>query len=211
MPTTNSQLGVSFAPTFEGAQSNSGSAAAAQPQGSIRTLNFRLPQVTGSASANALSPLVSEQAQGSFGGAVLQSVLRTIFGADAGSAFTGQQAPQTTPFAQSQDQGADLFRSLTPPVRPTAAPTGAQPTDVPDFQGDALPGSQTATGPLFDDAGGAPPFENAWASLNSPDEDARRQYDEWLRQGGFQPWVPSRPPNPNIIVDTNPTGGGGRV
>ncbi len=106
-------LGISFSPTYENAQQSRGMPGAT-PQGSIKTLNFRLPRVTGAASANAISPLVGQDRRGSsFGGAVLQSVFRTVLGADAASTlFSG--SPAASAVGQpGRDSGSAVLRALS--------------------------------------------------------------------------------------------------
>lgn len=72
-------LGYSFAPT----QANADQAKASPPfgaQGAIKTLSYQLPKVTGAAGGG-LSPLVGSEQHGSgITSAVLQSVLRAVFG-----------------------------------------------------------------------------------------------------------------------------------
>jgi len=208
-------IGVNFAPTFAGAEQARQQGAQAQPQGALRTLSFRLPQVTGSASKNSLSPLVTNAPAGGFGGAVLQSVLRTILGSDALSAFGGGQQPQqqpSSPVLRTRDYGSDFLQSVRSAPPPQTGPSDN--VNVPQFDGnfDALPGSSNASTapntPAFDDygGGGLPGQPNAWEQLTMGNDQPMPSY-----MSGFQPWVPQRPPNPGFIVDQNPTGGGNRA
>lgn len=102
----NNALGFSFAPTFDNAEQARGQMTNAAPQGSIQTLNFALPKVN-----NAPSPLVSDSRRSAtFGGAVLESVLKTVLGPEAAAQFGG--------FAASPEPSMD------------AAPAGFAPQDI---------------------------------------------------------------------------------
>ena len=113
-------IGYSFAPTFENA-AQAKSTPGGTPQGAIQTLNFRLPRVTGAASAHALSPLVGQERVGAnFGGAVLESVLRTVLGAEQASAILSgspaASAPATpaNPISQpGRDTGSHILEVLS--------------------------------------------------------------------------------------------------
>ncbi len=85
-------IGALFAPTFDNASELGRSGSPASAQSSLQTLNFQLkkPRVVGAAQ-NGLSPQQgSQQAGSSISSAVLQSVLRTVLGAEA-AGFTGDQ------------------------------------------------------------------------------------------------------------------------
>jgi hypothetical protein len=74
-------IGYNFAPTGDNAEQGRGQRAD-QAQRAIQTLSFQLPKFAGA--SRKLSPLQGQQMAGSpISQAVLQSVLRTIFGADA--------------------------------------------------------------------------------------------------------------------------------
>lgn len=113
-------IGDVFAPTFANADvARRGGVPAARAQDAIQVLNFRLPTVVGAATSNALSPLVSQDRRGDFGGAVLQSVLRTVLGADAGAILSGSPAANDSSSAndspvqqQGRDPGSDVLNAL---------------------------------------------------------------------------------------------------
>lgn len=76
-------IGFSFEPNADAGTAPGGSAPAFGSQSSIKTLNYQLPAQTGAVGAAGISPLVSQQRQGSgITSAVLQSVLRTVLGPD---------------------------------------------------------------------------------------------------------------------------------
>lgn len=112
----NGPLGYSFAPTFENADlGKRGGSPAEFPQGSVKVLNFQIPRIAGAPGPNAISPLVGDTPSGaSFGSSVLQSVLHTVLGPDAGaaaaSASPGAAASGSAVASQSQrDPGAALL------------------------------------------------------------------------------------------------------
>jgi len=159
---TNS-LGFSFVPNFENAAEQARSQSQVQPQGAIKTLNFRLPRVTGSATANALSPLVTqEQAGSNFGGAVLESVLRTVLGIDeagqyaqqaaypgayGGDALQGMTGIPAMPLPQAPAEGVPQFAD------PAPAPTYAPGTTQRSWRGGFRDYVQSPFGgPTFDEA-----------------------------------------------------------
>jgi len=82
-------IGYSFSPTTDNAeQARRGGSPPYRQQEPLRTLHFELPRVEGTPPAGSLSPLQgSTRAGSSIGQAVLQSVLKTVLGADAASAF----------------------------------------------------------------------------------------------------------------------------
>lgn len=110
------QIGYSFSPTFANAElGKRGGSPATPSQDPIQVLNFRLPKVVGAPTSNALSPLQGDTRHGSdFGGAVLQSVLRTVLGPDhADAVMSGSPAAAASPVAMpGRDPGAGILASL---------------------------------------------------------------------------------------------------
>lgn len=157
MPSPN--FGYSFSPTQENAQlARTGQVAGAAPQGAIKTLNFRLPAQVGRASARSISPLVGQQSAGSgFGGAVLQSVLRTVLGVEAAAALMGHSGNGGGIGGEdrrtSRDAGSDIFRALSGGQSPSSASpfTAAPPLQTPDPV--FVPGQETGEGPA------SPPYQ----------------------------------------------------
>lgn len=186
-------FGELFAPTSDNAQQIRGSAASAAPQGTIQTLNFRLPQVTGAAS---MSPQYrQEQAGSSFGGAVLQSVLRTVLGSDQASGYTDLSPGG----GGGSDNGMDILRMLGGggSTMPTM-PAGSGPSQAP-----MSTGQMDAPLPSMPDFGGT-------AAPRRPMPGKDIYGDRYAYEGGFAPTgsflsnpqqaaaPPQRMPDPNI-------------
>lgn len=187
-------MGASFAPTSDNAQM-AGKTAGTAPSFSrpIQTLNFRLPKVT-----NAPSPLLSQERAGSgIGGAVLQSVLKTVLGVDAAS-----QLPMG---GGGRDNGQDILQALSGSMRPPQtdqAPQSSAPMPMgPSFEGNIDTPPQQNGPPQFDGGGGN---FNAYDALTMPDDEQRRALLALLSNYyGNAPHAPA----PNVHVE-NPTGGG---
>lgn len=115
------QLGASFAPTFDNADlAKRGQVGGQFPQGSLQVLNYRLPSVAGAAGIpGSISPLLGDQRRGGFGSAVLQSVLHTILGPDAGAGLMGG----------SDDSFAAALRRERGLNAHTDTPNGSQPSE----------------------------------------------------------------------------------
>src|SRR5438132_9063804 len=113
-------LGARFAPTFDNADlAKRGGAPGQFPQGAIQILNYRLPTVAGAAGIpGSLSPLIGDHPSGGFGNAVLQSVLHTILGPDAGAGLLGG----------SEDSFAAALRRERGLNAGTGTPGGSQPS-----------------------------------------------------------------------------------
>jgi hypothetical protein len=101
-------LGVSFSPTFDNAEQARRGQAGAGPAGAIQTLNFRLPKFTG---GGGLSPLQTDTPRSTFGGAVLQSVLRTILGVEDAAQYGGMDYAGVG--GDGRDSGAAMLAALT--------------------------------------------------------------------------------------------------
>ncbi len=113
-------LGMSFAPTFDSAEQAKSSSAG--PQGSVQTLNFKLPSQS---SRNSVSPQVSQGMAGGTNGALLQQILSRIFGEMAGPSMGSQF-------------GGNTAAPPAPPMAPAAntIPGATAPFGVPEFVGD---------------------------------------------------------------------------
>lgn len=124
-------LGYSFAPTTDNADlGKRGGQPPYRTQDPIRTLNFQLPQVTG---ANSISPLAGQTRAGSsIGQAVLQSVLKTVLGADAASAFLS---------------GSPASAAITAPQPPRMSMPGAPVSAAPRVRGGVTGGMTMDPGP----------------------------------------------------------------
>lgn len=141
-------IGYAFAPTFNNAQQARRNAQASAPAGTIQTLNFRLPNVT-----NAPSPLITDQRMGStFGGAVLQSVLRTVLGPDAAAQFTPSGGGGSVAGGSvGDDQGSAILAQLVGMAR----------VPVPSQNRPSSPAPQFPTV-----NGSAPDYATAWMNRN---------------------------------------------
>jgi hypothetical protein len=122
----NNPFGATFAPTTENAQSRSGGGGGTY-EAPVQVLNFRLPQVTGAATANAISPLVGEARRPTFGSAVLESVFRTILGPEQASEFLGASPASASMFDQGagSDNGFAVLQALSQ-GQSGGAPSGGQ-------------------------------------------------------------------------------------
>ena len=103
----NNALGYSFAPTFDNAQQGQ-SGGVSSPQGALQTLNFRLPPRV----SNSPSPLLTDQRRSTFGGSVLQSVLRTVLGSDMAT-FGDMGGGSSVGPQGGGDMGAEVLRLLS--------------------------------------------------------------------------------------------------
>lgn len=133
--------GVTFAPTADAARRAKMGGVAASPRGdAVQVLNFQLkPRVAGV--PGGLSPLQSQTTVGGFGNAVVQSVLKTVLGADALAGLRMQAPPYLAPNDQGttdapgvvgnpfarltvpgRDPGGSIFGAPSTPA-PTVAPT----------------------------------------------------------------------------------------
>lgn len=172
MPTPN--FGYSFEPNAENAErARMGGAPGAQPQGAIQTLNYRLPRVTGAAG---LSPLVGQNKVGSsFGGAVLQSVLRTVLGAQQASALMGgEDSSLGGDDRRTTDPGSAILEQLSRgsmsaptfpgPSGPPSAPSTPDPVVIPgDDDRDRSGGSSVPEPPAFEPPQRNPRFDDKYA------------------------------------------------
>lgn len=186
MPGPN--FGYSFEPTMESAdRARRGGVPGAAPQGAIQTLNFRLPRVTGAAS---LSPLTGQDRVGTnFGGAVLQSVLKTVLGPQAAS-FLGDQgggiggADRRT----ARDSGSDVLAMLSRggqgmPDQMGGGPSLRRPDPV------IIPAQETGEGPS-QPFPVPPPFRDPRPSLpDVPTEPAFDPFAEEPRVPGQLTWL----------------------
>lgn len=105
-------LGLSFAPTFDGAAQ---AKATTPPQQPVQTLSFRLPATQG---RNAISPLVRQDGTGGVNSAVLEAALRHVFGPGGIDGFLQQaQAPSRAPTGGPAFEGA--LDTPTPSLPPS--------------------------------------------------------------------------------------------
>lgn len=160
-------LGIAFAPTSDNA-AMAGKTPGTAPQFSspVQVLNYRLPTV----SPNAISPLMSQQQQGSgISSAVLESVLKTVFGPDG---LSGALQPTS----RGDESGSDR---MPLPSGGTFSSQAPQPT-TPRFEGNIdTPPTQNA--PQFDGGGYNAP--NGWEALTmNQDDPNQRQLLQWLWQ-----------------------------
>lgn len=195
MPGPN--FGYSFSPTNENAMQSRGDRG--QPAsggqggaGTIQTLNFKMPSIAGS--PHNPSPLSTDtQVGSSFGGAVLQSVLRTVLGADQ-AASVMNAAPQG---GGGGDQGQSILQmlggggpsqlpshGLPMPASPAPQTTDGQmgPVDtgnvdppaatMPNFSG------STPEIPLWAQYGGGTGFGN-WGYMAPPPSSPPRPAAQW--------------------------------
>lgn len=113
-------VGYSFAPTFDQAElGKRGGVPPTRPQSSLQTLNYSLPSQT---SAHAISPKVGNNQLGSsISSAVLQHVLQTVLGSDAG-ASSGNDGTSDSGFGATADTGLDQIRGMTNDPGPLRSP-----------------------------------------------------------------------------------------
>lgn len=162
-------LGYAFSPTeAQAAEARSGQVSPPfGSQGSIRTLNYSLPKITGAAG---ISPLVSDQRQGSgISSAVLESVLRTVLGPDHANMILAPSPQPQGPVGGQGGGGSDsglaaLLASMTGGsggggTAPTAA---SRPTPPPAVH----PGDDTTPRPTPD----TPSMPSTREVITPPDE-----------------------------------------
>lgn len=139
--------GYTFAPTFENAQNARQTQRTQAPQGTIQTLNFKLPETLG---PNAVSPQVAQPFTGGSNNAVLQAALKRIFGSMAQGGQPAAAAPMQP--GMPAQAGAPAQSAM-----PAARPPGGGQYDVP-------PGLQQHQGgyeqPWMRPEYGANPFES---------------------------------------------------
>ncbi len=172
--------GWTFAPTFENAElARRGGSPVGTNQDAIQVLNFQLPKEVGAASANAISPLVGSERRGvNLGSAVLDSVLKTILGADAASALLSGSPAAAAPGRPGRDRGSDFLSGLGGDDHTTSRPQGGG-------------GSSSPQGGLQ-----APPFGQEVPTLPGPDAPV-------VRPGVRGPTDPEEPtPLPGTETDT---------
>lgn len=185
-------IGASFAPTFENADlAARGGVAGSFPQGAIQILNYRLPTVGGAAGVpGSISPLLGDTRRGGFGSAVLQSVLHTILGPDAGGLLGGSDDTFAAGLRRERqlNPGADTFAPspATPPYTlptPTAPRADASPfPDQPAPPTPPRPGDGTTVhigGDQNLGTAGGPNFTNTPSPYSGHDERAARFRNEY--------------------------------
>jgi hypothetical protein len=124
-------LGYSFAPTFENAeQGRRGGSPAVTSQDPLQVLSYRLPKWKGA--AGGLSPMQGTERVGSaISSAVLESVFRTVLGADSSSIMESLSGG-TMPAPQDAYQALAAPSALTLPPQAYMAPSApAAPSAAP--------------------------------------------------------------------------------
>ncbi|MEQ1726740.1 MAG: hypothetical protein ABL982_00050 [Vicinamibacterales bacterium] len=177
-------FGASFAPTTDNAdRARRGEVPGAPSSEPLQVLNFKLkPQVAGA--PGGVSPLQTQATSGGFSSAVVQSVLRTVFGAENAGRFS---APGLTP----GDDGGNELGALAG----RGNPLRMGPTRDAGFAASALPSATQSPnirlGLGFGGGGGVDnpppvneaPIGQAPAQAPSPFSGTRPTYDEGPSMG----------------------------
>lgn len=150
-------LGYSFAPTFQGAaEGRRGGTPPTAPTGTLKTLNFQLPEATADQSVNAISPLVTSARRGrTLSDTILAAVLKSVMGQDAGSVLA---TPAAALAGQTPQAGA--------PSSVPASGMGQGPRI--DYDSNSRGPGQTWTGPPSSPP--PSPFSQIGGGLQAPSE-----------------------------------------